>query len=242
MPRSAEHDEIKTISDWRMWVGPGYVFLVAMVVGFFGTIVGGFTRIFGWKRSRPILIAAAVGLVLSYPAYDTYTSTNLMAAASIVWAMLMGWLIATPVPKFGSENHAGVKRASFAIALVVIAAFGLSGWLFFGPHDNPSFASDLSIEIEIDELTIEAENNADLIVGRVATVRMDGYIVDLLIDSSTEDEAKIELSVFEDFKGARGAKLGPSVDFEIPVGEIFAAGASYGKLLLVLSGQIDPIE
>lgn len=236
---SAEYDEIKTISDWRMSVGPGYVFLVAMVVGLFGTIVGGLTRISGWKRSRTVLAAGAVGIVLSYPGYETYTDTYLTAAADIIWAILMGWLIATPVPETESPKNPSMGRISAALTIVVIVAFGLSGWLIFGPRDT-SFTSDLSIEIEIGELTIEAESKADLLVGRVTTVRIDGYIVDLVIASSTEQEAEIGLKIFESLNGARGAILSPCIDFSIPISETFGAAASCGKLLLVLSGRIDP--
>ncbi|MEO1017494.1 MAG: hypothetical protein AAFY56_07355 [Pseudomonadota bacterium] len=44
---SAEYDEIQNIRDWRIWVGPGYVLVAATAIGFFGTLVGGFARLFG---------------------------------------------------------------------------------------------------------------------------------------------------------------------------------------------------
>jgi hypothetical protein len=239
---SPEYDEIQGIRDWRMWVGPGYVFLVATVVVFFGTLAGGFARLFGLRWSRLVLVVAAVGTLLGTRGYDTYTDTYLMAGAEAIWIFLMGWLVATPVSPVDKDYRAKVRNASVGIAVAVIAVFSLHGWFIFGSRDAASYAADVSLDIESGGETVEGAGEFQMRVGKFSTVRMDGYIVDLIVQDASAEEANVELHVFEELNGGRGRKLTSCVDFTVPVGQGFGAAVSCGDLLIGLSGKFDSIE
>ena len=239
---STEYEEIQSIRDWRMWVGPGYVFLIATAVGFFGAIVGGFARLFGMRWSRLVLVIAAVGTLIGYRGYETYTDTYLIAGAEAVWIFLMGWLVATPVPSVAPENRAKARTASVGIAIAIIAVSSLQGWFIFGPGTGTAYAADVSMDIEIGGQTVKGAGEFQMRVGKVSTLRLDGYIVDMIIQDASAEEANVGLRVFEDVNGARGRKLTSCIDFTAPVGQGFGVGVSCGDLLIGLSGKFDPVD
>ncbi len=239
---SPEYDEIQSIRDWRMWTGPGYVFLVAATIGFFGTLVGGFARIFGARWSRHVLILAAVATLISYRGYETYTDSYLMAGADAVWIFLMGWLAATPVPTVTPENRASIRKMSSGIAVAAISGFALQGWFLFSSWPDAVYAADVSIDIEVGSQTVEGAGEFQMRVGTFSTLRLDGYIVDMIILDASAQEADLELRVFRNVSGARGQMLTSCIDFTAPVGQVFGLGVSCGDVLIGMSGQFDPVD
>ena len=109
---TAQFDEIPEFRGKRTSAGPSYLFTVATAIGFLGSLAGGITRCFRWHRSRAVLIVAAVGALIGYAGYENYADTNLMAATKTVWIFLMGWLIATPIPRVDASESGPVSRFS----------------------------------------------------------------------------------------------------------------------------------
>lgn len=239
---SPEYDEIRSIRDWRMWVGPGYVFLIATFIGFFGTVIGGVTRLFGWRHSRTVLLIATIATLAGYPGYDTYAYTYIGAGTVFVWIFLMGWLVATPVPSVKQEESGRARKTSIVAAIAVVAAFSFHGWYVFGMPVQPSFWADVSIELDIEGVPAESSNKFKMKVGRIATIRVAGYIVDIVIRDASEEKVKVELSVFESLNGTRDRALASCVDFEAGIGELVGVGVSCGPLVIGLSGQFDVVD
>ncbi len=240
--KSPEYDEIKSIQDWRMSVGPGYFFLIATIVGFVGILIGGLSRLFGMRWSRHVIVVAAIGTIIGYPGYETYTYTYLTAAMVAVWTFLIGWLVATPVPVVDPKHKGMARKTAISTLLAVIAVFSLYAWFVIGSEESASFAADVSVDIEVGGQTVVGEDEFRLTVGRFSTIRPDGYVVDMIIQQASLEEAVIELQVFENANGRRGRKLTSCVDFHAPIGQVFGVGVSCGNLLIGLSGQLDPVD
>ncbi|MEO1017493.1 MAG: hypothetical protein AAFY56_07350 [Pseudomonadota bacterium] len=165
-----------------------------------------------------------------------------MAGAEAVWIFLMGWLVATPVHTATVDTRAKARNASMGIAIAIFVVFAFHGWLIFGSGTSASFSADVRIDIEKDGQTVEYAGKLQMRVGKVSTLRLDGHIVDMIIQDASADEASVELRVFEDVNGRRGRNLASCVDFAAPIGQVFGVGVSCGDILIGLSGEIEPVD
>lgn len=94
---TAEYTAVRDMANQiRVLRQPFILFSTLSLLGVIAAIIGAVMHILRWKYSRYVLLACGACTLASSPMVNVYVQSSLTSAFGFVFAVCLGWLIASP--------------------------------------------------------------------------------------------------------------------------------------------------